>query len=130
MIKRSLSVLTIALVAIALVACGKKAGASTPTEAFTSFFAAAKAKDAATIKRLMSKESLASYEAQAKERSISLDEALVNGTQKGIPNAIAGTQNEKIDGDTATLEFKAEGSENWRTVRLAKEDGEWKVIFR
>ena len=125
---RNISALLIALLAITLVACGKKA--STPTEAFKSFYEAAKSKDVATLKRLMAKDSVSKMEDRAKQENKSLDDYLSENAQKGIPPTVPDTRNEKIDGDHATLEFKASsGDDSWRTVPLVKEDGEWKVMF-
>jgi|ERR1043165_3886561 hypothetical protein len=120
-----------ALLAIALfsAACGKKA--STPTEAFKTFYEASKAKDVATIKRLMAKDALSKMEDKAKQANKSLDDFIVDQAQNGIPPSMPETRNEKIDGDNATIEFKGPGGDSdWRTVPFAKEDGEWKIKFR
>ena len=127
---RKISALLIALLAIALVACGGKK-ASTPTEAFKSFYEAAKAKDVATIKRLLAKDSLSKMEERAKQANKSLDDYIGDQSQNGIPPSMPETRNETIDGDHATIEFKGPGGDSdWRTVPLVKEDGEWKVMFR
>ena len=126
---RKISALLIALLAVTLVACGSKK-ASTPTEAFKSFYEAAKNKDVAGIKRLLSKDALSKMEERAKQQNQSLDDLLSTQSQKGIPPAMPETRNEKIDGDKATLEYKdTDASSGWRTVRFVKEDGEWKTMF-
>lgn len=126
---RKISALLIALLAVTLAACGKKA--STPTEAFKSFYEAAKNKDAATLKKLLAKDSLAQMEEAAKKQNKSLDELLTTQVSSGIPPTLPETRNEKIDGDNATIEFKAPTGENdWRTVPFVKEDGEWKIKFK
>ena len=38
-------------------------------------------------------------------------------------------RNEKITGDTATVEMKRDKSDKWDTVPFVKEDGEWKIAF-
>src|SRR5205085_1113707 len=99
---------------------GKKA--STPTEAFKSFYEAAKGKDVATLKRLMAKDALSKMEDRAKQQNKSVDDFLASQASEGIPPAMPETRNEKIDGDKATIEFKGPGGDSdWRTVPFAKE---------
>jgi hypothetical protein len=143
---QKLSALLIVLLAVTLVACGGKNAstptdsgkkdsalitASTPTNAFKSFYEAAKTKDVATLKKLLAKDSLSKMEDKAKQANKSLDDYIGEQTQSGIPPSMPETRNEKIDGDKATIEFKGPGGEtDWRTVPFAKEDGEWKVLFK
>jgi hypothetical protein len=113
----------IALVAIALggvAACGKKA--STPTEGFKIFYEAAKKKDAAAMKKTLSKRLLTDLEGQAKQMNKSFDEFLVSVT---VPSTLE-TSDEKIEGDKASLRVKWQG-DSWRTIKFVKEDDEWKV---
>lgn len=113
----------IALVAIALggvAACGNKA--STPTEGFKAFYDAAKKKDAAAMKKTLSKRLLTDLEEQAKRADKTFDEFLVNVT----PPETLETSDEKIEGDKATLRAKWRG-DTWRTMKLVKEDDQWKV---
>jgi hypothetical protein len=113
---------TIALLVVALsgAACGKK---STPTETFKAFYEAAKKKDAAGIKKALSKGLLSKLEDEAKKANKSFDDFLVN---VNLPDAMPETRNEKIDGDKATLEIKGRG-DAWRPTNFVKEDGEWKL---
>ena len=125
-----ISALLIALLAVTLVACGSKK-ASTPTEAFKSFYEAAKSKDAATLKKLLAKDAMSKMEERAKQQNKAIDEYLISQVSDGIPPAMPETRNEKIDGDNATLEFKGPNGDNdWRTVPFSKEDGEWKIKFK
>lgn len=113
----------LALVAIALgaaAACGKKA--STPTEGFKAFYDAAKKKDAAAMKKTISKRLLTELEAEAKRDNKQFDEFLVS---VNLPDTLE-TRNESIQGETATLEVKGRG-DSWRKQKLVKEDGEWKL---
>ena len=129
--RQATAILIAALLTIALSACGGGKKASTPTEAFKSFYEAAKAKDVATVKRLLAKDSLSKMEARAKEQNKSLDDFITDQTQSGIPPSMPELRNEKIDGDKATIEFKGPGGDSdWRTVPFAKEDGEWKIMFK
>ena len=122
---RKISALLIALLAVTLVACGGKK-ASTPTEAFKSFYEAAKTKDVATLKRLFAKDTLSKMEERAKQQNKSLDDLLGQQSQNGVPSSMPETRNEKIDGDKATLEIKVR-SDTWRPTSFVKEDGEWKL---
>lgn len=115
-----------ALLALSVVACGKKA-ASTPTEAFQSFYNAAKAKDTATLKTLMSKQFLEEAEREAKSENKSLDDFIANESQKGLPAKMPEIRDEKVEGDKATIQIKSENTTNWSTVSFVKEDGGWKV---
>ena len=121
-IREHVALATIALLVIALsgAACGKK---STPTETFKAFYDAAKKKDAAGIKKTLSKGLLSKLEDDAKRSNKPFDEYLVNVT---LPDTMPETRNEKIDGDKATLEIKVR-SDTWRPASFVKEDGEWKL---
>jgi len=121
-IRERLALATLALLVVALmgVACGKK---SSPTETFKAFYEAAKKKDAAGIKKTLSKNLLSKLEDEAKKANKPLDEYLINVS---IPDAMPETRNEKIDGDHATLEIKVR-NDTWRPESFVKEDGEWKL---
>jgi hypothetical protein len=121
-IKEHAMLVTIVLLFLALsgAACGKK---STPTETFKAFYEAAKKKDAAGIKKTLSKGLLSKLEDEAKKSNKSFDEHLVN---VNLPDTLPETRNEKIDGDKATLEIKGRG-DAWRPTNFVKEDGEWKL---
>jgi hypothetical protein len=121
-IRGSAAFVTIALLVFGLsgAACGKK---STPTETFKAFYDAAKKKDAAGIKKTLSKGMLSKLEDQAKMSNKSLDEFLINVS---LTDNVPETRNEKIDGDKATLERKGRG-DSWQTMSFVKEDGEWKL---
>ena len=129
-IRQTTALLVMAFLTVALAACGGSKKASTPTEAFKSFYESAKGKDVATLKKLMTKETLAEMEREAKGENKSLDEFLANESQKGLPPAMPQMGEEKIDGDKATLQFKSEKATNWSTASFVKEDGDWKINFK
>ena len=128
-IRQMTALLIVACLTVALAACGGGAKASTPKEAFKSFYEAAKGKDVASLKKLMSKETIAEMEREAKGENKSLDDFLAEESQKGLPPAMPELGEEKIEGDKATLQFKGEKSTNWSTVPFVKEDGAWKINF-
>src|SRR5438128_10945789 len=121
-IREHAALATIALLLIALsgAACGKK---STPTETFKAFYDAARKKNAAGIKKTLSKGLLSKLEDDAKRSNKPFDEYLVNVT---LPDTLPETRNEKIDGERATLEIKVR-SDTWRPTSFVKEDSEWKL---
>ena len=119
-IRPLVAVTVLLVIALTGAACGKK---STPTETFKAFYEAAKKKDAAGIKKTLSKNLLNRLEDEAKKANKPLDERLINVS---IPEAMPETRNEKIDGDNATLEIKGRG-DIWHPMSFVKEDGEWKL---
>jgi hypothetical protein len=125
---RKIFALVVALTSLALAAaaCGNKAGSS-PTATAKAFYDAVKAKDVAAIKNTMSKSSLDMMEKFAKMQNKSLDEALKDPNSSSAPPAFE-AQNEKIEGDTATLEVKNEKGK-WDKLPFVKEDGRWKIAL-
>jgi hypothetical protein len=110
------------------VACKKQPQYATPAASFTAFFEASKTGDVATIKRTMSKRGLELSQSLADEQKVTLDQYL-----KKYPVDPAATlpemRNEKINGDSATLEIKGKKTGNWETWNFVKEDGGWKIAF-
>jgi hypothetical protein len=109
------------LLSIALMgACG---GQSSPTRAFKSFFEAAKKRDAAAMKKTISKRMLAELEDEAKKETKPFDEYLLS---VDLSDTMPEVRNEKIEGDTGWLEIKGRG-DKWRATKFVREDGEWKL---
>ena len=117
-----------AFMALALIAaaCGGGAGSS-PTATAKAFYDAAKGQDVAGIKKTMSKGSLELMEKAAKASNRNLDDVLKQSSST-MPEASFESRNEKITGDTATLEV-TDGKGKWETIPLVKEDGQWKIAF-
>lgn len=65
----------------------------------------------------------------AKQQKKEIDDVLKEFVEGDLPfeNGVPEMRNEKIDGDTATIEVKAEGK--WDETPLVKEDGIWKIAF-
>lgn len=127
--RQASALLIAALMAIAFAACGGGKKASTPTEAFKLFYEATKNKDLAALKSVIAKDDLAKIETEAKSRNKSLDDYLIEASN-GTPPTMPQLGEEKIEGYTATLQFKREATANWRTATFVKEDGGWKVNFK
>jgi hypothetical protein len=108
-----------------LLSCGDRQPA-TPLETFKTYTKAYKQKDAASMKVLLSKDSIKMHEQEAKAQGVSVDEIIKRETLFNPDQTTVEFRNEKIDGDKATLEVKnSYGS--WETVPFVKEDGVWKI---
>lgn len=135
--KLSKNIALVVVVALALIVTGlacNRAGSS-PTATLKAYFEALQKKDAAGLKKTLSKGTLEMFEQFAKAQSPpkTLDEALQTGlastANNNEPNKAPETRNEKIEGDKATLEVKNDKTGTWETVPFVKEDGDWKLAF-
>ncbi|HEV2912662.1 MAG TPA: hypothetical protein VGX92_05040 [Pyrinomonadaceae bacterium] len=124
--KGALSLALAAVVAALAAGCGDR-GAS-PADAFRAFYEAALARDTGGMKQRLSKGSLYYFEGMARSARKSTDEGL-RAEAEAIVQRVPETRNEKIEGDTATLEFKNEATGVWETVEFVKEDGAWKLAL-
>ena len=102
---------------------------STPSEANESLFNAIKNKDKASVKQLLSKDTMKIMEAAAQVKKMTVDDLLdkeffVNVT---LPDKLQ-QRNEKITGDKATVEMMTDKNE-WDTSNFVKENGAWKVAL-
>ena len=126
---RRLSIAGCALaVALAVSGCSLLGG-STPTKTFKNFFEASKKKDPAAMKKTLSKGSLEMFDKIAKEQNKMTDDMLKDVDKDGKKEAMPETRNEKITGETATLEIKNEKTGKWDSLPFVKEDSEWKIAF-
>ena len=119
--KQQISLVLIALVAVAFaaMACGKKS--ATPTDVAKTLFDAQMKKDGAAMKKLLSKGSLKMAEEAAQQRGITLEQLLTGKTPTAMPEC----RDEKVDGDKATVTCTGGGVPE-RPMQFVKEDGEWK----
>jgi hypothetical protein len=119
---------TIALVLV--VSACSMLNRSTPTATFKAFYEASKKKDAAAMKKTLSKGTVDMFDKLAKAQNKTTDEMLKNiDKDDKTPEKIPETRNEKINGDTATLEVKNDKTDKWDTLPFVKEDGEWKIAL-
>lgn len=103
-------------------------GMDSPTATMTTFVEALKKKDIATIKKTLSKSSVTKLEESAKAGNTTVEAILMEGedmSNEKMPQM----KNEKIDGDTATLDIEDDKTKKWDTVPFVKEDGVWKIAF-
>ncbi len=98
-----------------------------PSEVLKAFSKATQTKDAAKIKSFLSKGSIAEIEKSAKEQKTTVEDLLTEGAEEDpIDPEI---RNEKIDGNTATVEVKNETLGNYDVMPFVKEDGVWKIAL-
>lgn len=100
---------------------------ATPTDAYKTAYEIRQRRDAAALKKVMSKDVLEFFTEMGKVDGKSLDETLKELAEKpqGPTNE---TRNEKITGNRAVLEYKNEKGE-WREMDFEKENGEWKLTI-
>jgi hypothetical protein len=98
----------------------------TPHDAYKFAYAARQKKDAAALKRVMSKDALEFLEIMT-EPGKTVDDTLLQMT--ATPQADTDVwRSEKTNGDRATLEYPdAQG--NWKKMDFVLEDGVWKLTF-
>jgi len=127
---RSIGNMCFALAVIFLVAsaCSLLSGSS-PTATFKKFFEATKKADPAAIRKTLSRGSLEMFDKVAKEQNKTTDEMLKEVHKDAKSESMPETRNEKIDGDSATLEVKNEKTGKWDSLPFVKENGEWKIAF-
>lgn len=109
-----------------IAACGGESKPATPIETFKTYTKAIKAKDTTTMKLLLSKATIEMHQLEAQAQGLTVDdivkrETLFTETQKQVK-----LRNEKVEGDTATLEVENSFGQ-WEVVPFVKEEGVWKI---
>ncbi|MEO6390215.1 MAG: DUF4878 domain-containing protein [Pyrinomonadaceae bacterium] len=119
----------LAVGSVFVLACGLFGGS--PTASFKAYFEASKKKDVAGMKKYLTKGSLEMTEKTAKDQGKTLDEVLMAQAESSAKSneKELETRNEKITGDTATLEIKNQTNGDWMTMPFVKEDGTWKIAI-
>ncbi len=116
------------LTVVLLVGCNSnQSSENSPSGVLKQYVAASQKQDVAAMKNLLSKGSLELIEKSAKAQNSTTDELLRKESSVKIQNAIE-TRNEKIEGETATIEVKNETNGEFDMKMLfVKENGAWKV---
>jgi hypothetical protein len=99
-----------------------------PTEAVRGYYEAGVRKDFAGVKRFLSRDSLRLMEDLAKREGKTLEQLFGAAAEMETRRPQPAFSNERITGDTAYVDIKAPGQSSV-TMRLVKEDGEWKLAF-
>jgi hypothetical protein len=99
----------------------------TPTEVYKTAYAMRKNGDIEGLKKVMSKDVLEFMAMIGEEEKKTLDDQLreMVKTPQGPSDEV---RNEKITGDTATLEYLKD-KDKWSTMDFEKEDGVWKMTI-
>ncbi len=102
---------------------------ATPTDAYKAAYGARKNKDVPALKKLMSKDIIEFFTeiGGMGEKKQTLDELLMELCEKPQA-ATAEARNEKVSGDTATIEYLDEKGD-WSTMDFIKEGGGWKLTI-
>lgn len=122
------------LTAFLLIGCNSNQPAATsPSDVLKQYVAASQKQDIAMMKSLLSKGSLEMIEKSAKLQNeklgenLTVDDILRKEAAVKIQNAIE-TRNEKIEGETASVEIKNETNGEFdMKMPLVKENGAWKI---
>ncbi len=102
---------------------------ASPTDAFKTYIMATVNKDIAELKKSLSKSSLEFIEKSAKEQNTTIDELLMGGAVENKSKKVPEIRNEKISGNTATIEYKDETMPEFVTMPMVKEEGTWKIAL-
>ncbi len=114
---------------LALAACGATTTATvSPAATLNNFVEASKNKDVEMMKKLLSKGSMEAVEKVAVAKNTTVDKILVNNVSASLKE-MPETRNEKIEGDTASIEVKNKIVDSYETIPFVKEDGIWKVAL-
>ncbi len=100
--------------------------ASSPTAAVKAYYQAAANKDFSTARKYLSSGTMSMMEEGAKKLGKSMEDAFKEDTAT-TSATMPEFSNEKITGDTATVDLKGQGQSV--TMPLVKEGGEWKLAI-
>ena len=99
---------------------------STPLETFKTYVKAFKQKDTASMRLLLSANTIKMHEQEARVQGTTVDDILRRETMVGDNQRSVEYRDEKIEGDKASLQIKnVYGS--WETLPFIREDGVWKI---
>lgn len=126
-----------ALVAVLFVGCGGGGNSgnnvtvapqsASPTETLKNFIEASKKRDVEAIKKALSKNSLIMAERVAQSQNTTVND-LFSRENPALPNEVPEIRNEKIEGETASVEVK-DPNGGYETIPFVKEEGVWKIAF-
>jgi hypothetical protein len=121
----SLFIILISVVFFAA-ACAGESRPETPVETFKAYINAAKQKNTTRMKLLLSADSIKMHEQEAKAQNVTLDDIVKRETLFNEGQKVVEFRNERIDGESATLEVKNSFG-TWETIPFVREDDEWKI---
>jgi uncharacterized membrane protein YvbJ len=122
------NIAVVSLIALFFFACSSVTQkTASPTETLKTFLEASRKKDVETVKKTLSRATLETAEKSAREHNTTVD-ALLEKDDVQISDELPEIRNEKIEGDTATVEIK-DAANGYETLPFVKEDGKWKIAF-
>jgi PBP1b-binding outer membrane lipoprotein LpoB len=116
------------LAAFLLIGCNSnQTAAGSPSDVLKQYVAASQKQDIAAMKSLLSKSSLRYIEEKARPMRLTVDDVLKKETEVKLQSAVE-TRNEKIEGETATVEVKNPATGEFDVkYPFVKENGAWKL---
>lgn len=126
-----LLLITLSLVGVAFACSMAQTGtADTPTEAYKRLFAAVKAKDIDSIKKLVTKRSIELAATAAKRFGSTTEKMLENGqTATTFSDSLPEMRDERIKDNMAALEVWNSQEKQWNDLPFMLEDGTWKLAM-
>ena len=119
-------ILLILLAVFGFLSCSSEQKNKTPLDTLRVYTEAIKKKDTATMKSLLSKGSIKMAQDEAKSKNVPVDEIIQNETLFSSDQRVVEFRNQKIEGDTATIEIKT-SSGLFDRIPFIKEEGVWKI---
>jgi hypothetical protein len=120
----------ILLATVLLVGCNPNrpsTAESSPSDVLKQYVAASQRQDIAAMKALLSTSSLRFIERRARPLKLTVDDVLKKETEVKLSGAVE-TRNEKIEGETATVEVKNPATGQFDIkYPFVKENGAWKL---
>jgi hypothetical protein len=116
------------LAAVLIAGCApNQPSAGSPGDVLKQYVAASQRQDIAAMRSLLSKSSISYMEEKARPMKLSVDDVLKKETEVRLQAAVE-TRNEKIEGDTATVEVKNPSTGAFDIkYPFVKENGAWKL---
>lgn len=108
------------------ISCAGEQKPDTPVDSFKAYVTAVKQKNTTRMKELLSSESIKMHEQEAKSQNLTLDDIVRRETLFSEGQKTVEFRDQKIEGETATLEVKNSFG-SWETVPFVREENEWKI---
>jgi hypothetical protein len=103
-------------------------GAKSPTEAYTTLYAAVKSKKTEDIKRMMSKKSLAFAKTVSQRQNTPIDKVFENGfTATTFAETMPEIRDERIKDNMGAIEVWNSKDSLWENLPFIKEEDGWKL---
>ncbi len=100
-----------------------------PVESLKAYYDAINRKDIETEKKYLSRGSIQKIVEDAPDKGMTIDQILKRRAEAPTQMQTPEFESEKINGDTATVEYKESPNQPLVTVQMVKEDGIWKLAF-